>query len=132
MPVVNLLLLIMLFNHNMVEVKIVEVVVLSDHSRHGSSTNQPSTPVKMVASKPQVYEEANGVDPPTQTRPSSLPHKLSQHASPPAPELSHASDLGVDVPDVGGDTAGENGTTAPTPEEVPGKLDLKFHHTHLW
>ena len=63
-------------------------------------------------------------------RPTCLPEKLS------GPTLSladnhlesHHSTGPVDETDA----AGQNGTASATPEEVPGKLDLKFHHTHLW
>lgn len=78
--------------------------------------------------------EENGQDP--QMRPTSLPEKLSGPCSSMADnalESHYLSDLPVDETDAaGGDASGLNGTSSTTPEEVPGKLDLKFHHTHLW
>lgn len=46
-------------------------------------------------------------------------------------ESRHIYESRGDVLDAGGDASVHNGTSL-TPEEVPGKLDLKFHHTHLW
>ncbi|KAE8751821.1 hypothetical protein FOCC_FOCC001670 [Frankliniella occidentalis] len=98
-------------------------------NRHSSlPTNQ--SPVKTSAYKIQTAEEVNGLDSQAQMRPTSLPEKLNGPCS--TSESNHPFETLVDVPDASGDNSIENGANAATPEEVPGKLDLKFHHTHLW
>lgn len=95
--------------------------------RQGSlATNTPSTPAKASPSFTPSSEETNGQEPQAQIRPSSLPEKLNGPCSV-SPVADVPSENQCDLPDGAGD--GPNGMT---PEEVVGKLDLKFHHTHLW
>lgn len=93
----------------------------TNHYNYDVHRDNNSTPTKFGTTKP--VEAENG-----QMRPTSLPEKLNGSSA----AAAARDDSAVDEPDVADDNSEHNGSEFATPEEVPGKLDLKFHHTHLW
>ncbi|KAK3932042.1 Alpha-tubulin N-acetyltransferase [Frankliniella fusca] len=104
--------------------------LMSQNGNRQNSLPTNQSPIKTNVNKMHAAEEINGSDSQAQIRPTSLPEKLSGPCS--TAESSRPTGDQIDAPDVSDETAAQNGVGTLTPEEVPGKLDLKFHHTHLW
>lgn len=103
---------------------------MQDPALMSQNGTRPSTPARMGTSKTPDTAEYDGLDSQSQTRPTTLPEKLNGPCT--SPPVADKYEPTADEFDGAADASVRNGTSAPTPEEVPGKLDLKFHHTHLW